>query len=189
MQERAKVVMLGASHVGKTSIVTRYIQNGFSEEAQSTIGASFVNKSVTLDDGHEVHLQIWDTAGQEQFRSLAPMYYHSADAAIIVFALNNVPSFEGVREWIDELSEACEIRPALFIVGNKADLEGKTISEEQISELSNEIHAQHVLTSAKTGIGIDELFWEVAAACRNRGNSVSYGPDNHDVESERKCGC
>merc|ERR1711974_92550 len=91
----AKLVLLGNSGVGKTSVVLRYVQGVYSLDQPSTIGASFMTKRMFLDDW-KVKLQIWDTAGQERFRSMAPMYYRGASAAILVYDITSVESFENV---------------------------------------------------------------------------------------------
>ncbi|KAI9494819.1 ras family-domain-containing protein [Zychaea mexicana] len=96
----AKVVVLGATGVGKTSVVIRYVQKTFSASSTSTIGASFMTKKLTVDDCH-VRLQIWDTAGQERFRAMAPMYYRGAQAAILVYDITSEESFSDMNTWVE----------------------------------------------------------------------------------------
>ncbi|PWN33367.1 uncharacterized protein FA14DRAFT_109115, partial [Meira miltonrushii] len=117
-----KVVILGAQGVGKTSLVHRYTSGQFSASAvPSTIGASFLTKKLIVD-GIKVRLQLWDTAGQERFRSMAPMYYRGANAAVIVYDITNPHSFEDVKTWIDELRQNVHSDLVIHIVGSKADL-------------------------------------------------------------------
>lgn len=117
-----KVVILGAQGVGKTSLVHRYTSGQFSASAvPSTIGASFLTKKLIVD-GIKVRLQLWDTAGQERFRSMAPMYYRGANAAVIVYDITNPNSFEDVKTWIDELRQNVHTDLVIHIVGSKADL-------------------------------------------------------------------
>eukprot|EP01127_Copromyxa_protea_P003274 TRINITY_DN1310_c0_g1_i6.p1 TRINITY_DN1310_c0_g1~~TRINITY_DN1310_c0_g1_i6.p1 ORF type:complete len:141 (-),score=17.42 TRINITY_DN1310_c0_g1_i6:474-896(-) len=95
-----KVVLLGSSGVGKTSIVIRYVQSAFAADQQATIGASFWTKRLHFVD-NSITLQIWDTAGQERYRSITPMYYRGAQAAILVFDVTNIESFENAQSWIE----------------------------------------------------------------------------------------
>lgn len=117
----AKVVIMGSAGVGKTSLVTRYVEGRFASQTTTTTGAFFHSKKVTVD-GTKVRLQIWDTAGQERFRSMAPMYYRGANAAILVYDITNASSFDDVKVWIDELKRNCDPDLLIFIVGAKADL-------------------------------------------------------------------
>lgn len=164
MERNAKVVLLGPSLVGKTSVVSAYMGGKFSDSSSPTIGASFVNKTVKLSKSTSVKLQIWDTAGQEKFRSLAPMYYHNAQAAIIVFSIADRDSFTDMRTWADELECQTDVRPLVFIVGNKADLEKqRKVETAEGARLAQEIQAKYLETSAKTGVNIEELFWTIAS--------------------------
>lgn len=117
-----KVVILGAQGVGKTSLVHRYTSGHFSAASvPSTIGASFLTKKLIID-GIKVRLQLWDTAGQERFRSMAPMYYRGANAAVVVYDITNPHSFEDVKTWIDELRQNVQDDLIIHIVGSKLDL-------------------------------------------------------------------
>ncbi|CUA77639.1 Ras-like GTP-binding protein RYL2 [Yarrowia lipolytica CLIB122] [Rhizoctonia solani] len=116
----AKVVIMGSAGVGKTSLVTRYVEGRFGQTTTTT-GAFFYSKKAIVD-GTKVRLQIWDTAGQERFRSMAPMYYRGASAAILVYDITSASSFEDVKLWIDELKRNCDPGLLIFIVGAKADL-------------------------------------------------------------------
>ncbi|CAE6419495.1 unnamed protein product [Rhizoctonia solani] len=116
----AKVVIMGSAGVGKTSLVTRYVEGRFGQTTTTT-GAFFYSKKAVVD-GTKVRLQIWDTAGQERFRSMAPMYYRGASAAILVYDITSASSFEDVKLWIDELKRNCDPDLLIYIVGAKADL-------------------------------------------------------------------
>lgn len=121
-QLEAKVVILGAQGVGKTSIVHRYTSGQFSASSvPSTIGASFLTKKLIVDDV-KCRLQIWDTAGQERFRSMAPMYYRGSHAAVIVYDVTSFDSFADVKTWIDELRRNMGGDLIIHVVGSKVDL-------------------------------------------------------------------
>ncbi|KAI5480594.1 hypothetical protein MNV49_000290 [Pseudohyphozyma bogoriensis] len=120
-QLEAKVVILGSQGVGKTAIVHRYTSGIFSRSLSSTLGASFLTKRLELD-GCKVRLQLWDTAGQERFRSMAPLYYRGALAAILVYDITNMQSFKDVKIWLDELRREMSPDLIIHVVGSKFDL-------------------------------------------------------------------
>merc|ERR1711883_12435 len=97
-----KVIILGDSGVGKTSLMNQYVNRKFSNQYKATIGADFLTKDITLDDNRQVTLQIWDTAGQERFQSLGVAFYRGADACILVFDLTAKKSFENLDTWREE---------------------------------------------------------------------------------------
>ncbi|KAJ2056151.1 hypothetical protein GGH13_007636 [Coemansia sp. S155-1] len=107
----AKVAILGKQAVGKTSLVTRYVHHTFSDRTPSTIGASFITAKIDVD-GWECRLQLWDSAGQERFRSMTQMYYRGANAVVLVYDITNEESFKDIDAWVQ----------VLLLVGNKLDL-------------------------------------------------------------------
>lgn len=118
----AKIVVMGNTGVGKTSLLHRYTQNRFDpRNMTSTTGAFFVTKKVHVD-GLKVRLQLWDTAGQERFRSMAPMYYRGANAALLLYDITNAATFDDIRGWLAELKKNCPPELIIYIVGSKADL-------------------------------------------------------------------
>ncbi|KAF9045984.1 ras-domain-containing protein [Hymenopellis radicata] len=118
----SKIVIMGNSGVGKTSLLQRYTQNKFDpKNTTSTSGAFFVTKKVVVN-GLKVRLQLWDTAGQERFRSMAPMYYRGANAALLLYDITNASTFNDIRGWLEELKKNCSPELIIYIVGSKADL-------------------------------------------------------------------
>jgi small GTP-binding protein len=117
-----KVVLLGDTGVGKSSLAQRYVTNTFKPYSESTIGASFMSKMI-LVDGAPCKCQIWDTAGQEKYHSLAPMYYRGAAAAILVFDITKPASLDKLKAWVRELQTQGPERLALAIAGNRAGKE------------------------------------------------------------------
>eukprot|EP01091_Cochliopodium_minus_P015264 TRINITY_DN5381_c0_g1_i1.p1 TRINITY_DN5381_c0_g1~~TRINITY_DN5381_c0_g1_i1.p1 ORF type:complete len:214 (-),score=45.44 TRINITY_DN5381_c0_g1_i1:94-735(-) len=158
----AKIVLLGDSAVGKTSFALRYVDDVFSSSSNPTIGASFLTKRLTIKD-FKIKLQIWDTAGQERFRSLAPMYYRGAIAAILVYDITNSESFEQTKSWVEELKSNLDDMIILVLVGNKKDLhEIRSITFKEGKEYAESINAMFFETSAKLNEGIDEVFLEIS---------------------------
>ncbi|KAJ2688687.1 hypothetical protein H4218_001569 [Coemansia sp. IMI 209128] len=118
----AKVAILGKQAVGKTSLVTRYVHHTFSDRTPSTIGASFVTAKIDVD-GWECRLQLWDSAGQERFRSMTQMYYRGANAVVLVYDITNEDSFKDIDAWVQELKQNIDMESTvLLLVGNKLDL-------------------------------------------------------------------
>ncbi|KAK7061432.1 P-loop containing nucleoside triphosphate hydrolase protein [Favolaschia claudopus] len=118
----SKIVIMGNSGVGKTSLLQRYTLNKFDpKNTTSTSGAFFVTKKIYVN-GLKVRLQLWDTAGQERFRSMAPMYYRGANAALLLYDITNASTFDDIRGWLEELKKNCEPELLIYIVGSKADL-------------------------------------------------------------------
>ena len=97
-----KVIILGDSGVGKTSLMNQYVNRKFSNQYKATIGADFLTKDITLEDGRQVTLQIWDTAGQERFQSLGVAFYRGADACVLVYDVTSQNSFKTLETWRDE---------------------------------------------------------------------------------------
>ncbi|OHT16713.1 GTP-binding protein YPT52 [Tritrichomonas foetus] len=156
---QCKVVMLGASSAGKTSIIHRLVNQTFEHSIRPTLGAGLSAATV-----NGVKLNIWDTAGQENYRSLARVYYRDAQCAVIVFDVTNKNSFEDVNYWLGELA-ACSLQDAclLFIVGNKTDLlekdeKARQVSQESAKSLAAANRGVYFETSAKNGNGVNELF-------------------------------
>lgn len=116
-----KLCLVGDTGVGKTCIANRFVSDEFHHQQASSSSASFFKKTVNLED-RDVRLQIWDTAGQEAFRALAPMYYRSAAAIFVVFDLTRTKTFEDVKYWIGEIKNKANSNVIVYIIGNKSDL-------------------------------------------------------------------
>ena len=159
-----KVVLLGDSGVGKTCIITRFISSSFDANMTSTNGASYCTKLVKYEQlGKNLLLDVWDTAGQEKYRSLTKFFYKDAAAVILVYDITREDSFENMKNyWYNQLLENCDKNVVLGVVGNKCDLfEEEKVSEADAREFSDKIGAIFELTSAQNNTGITEIFQEV----------------------------
>lgn len=158
---RNKVVLVGTTHTGKTSIVQRYVNGQFMINSVSSMQAAFFQKSMTINS-KEQPLEIWDTAGQERFRSLTPMYYRDARVAIVVFDITDANSFSKAKQWINELKTTRGDTISLILVGNKSDLDFiRVVQMQEARQYAALLDIPYYETSAKTGINIEDLFMQV----------------------------
>ena len=156
-----KMAIVGDYAVGKSSISSMFVLGDFSQSQQNTIGASFLQRDMHVN-GNIVKVEIWDTAGQERYRSLVPNYYRQAHAAIVVYDLTNLESFENAVMWVNELKEAIP-HAAIGLSGNKSDLvRYRKVKREVAEEYAKENGLIFAETSAKTGLNIQKLFSSVA---------------------------
>jgi len=157
-----KLVLLGESAVGKSSLVLRFVKRQFFEYQESTIGAAFLTQSVTVND-YTVKFEIWDTAGQERYHSLAPMYYRGAAAAVVVYDITNRQSFMRAKSWVKELQRQGNPNIVIALAGNKLDLaEQKKVETEEAKAYADENAIMFMETSAKNNTGVTELFKAIA---------------------------
>ncbi|CCF55791.1 hypothetical protein KAFR_0A03560 [Kazachstania africana CBS 2517] len=165
-----KLVLLGDSSVGKSSIVNRFVKDSFEDLRESTIGAAFLSQTIKLNDnGKEVivKFEIWDTAGQERYKSLAPMYYRNANAALVVYDITELDSLNKAKTWVEELkNKVGDDNIVIYLVGNKLDVCEKDSSKRLVSlegakEYAKEQGLLFIETSAKTGANIKETFQEI----------------------------
>lgn len=158
-----KLVLLGESAVGKSSIVHRFVKDSFDDFRESTIGAAFLTQTIQLDENTTIKFEIWDTAGQERYKSLAPMYYRNANAALVVYDITQEASLERAKSWIKELQRQASQDIVIALAGNKLDLESeRKVSTESAELLAREEGLLFFEVSAKTGEGIKDIFKEIA---------------------------
>ncbi|EAY15204.1 small GTP-binding protein, putative [Trichomonas vaginalis G3] len=156
-----RAVTIGESSVGKTCLVNRFIRNKFNNAEANTVGAIYDTYTERRGD-QSIEVQIWDTAGQEKFRSLAPVYYRGADAAVVVFDMTKPSTFQCLQSWIDDFKGVAGEQSAVIIVGNKVDLTDQIkISQMEALEWATAHGVKFFQTSAKTGEGVKELFTAV----------------------------
>jgi Ras-related protein Rab-1A len=153
-----KILVLGDSAVGKTSLSLQYVENYFPESYISTVGVEYKNKPVKLNNTN-ILLQIWDTCGQERYKSLSKTFMKGADGILFVYDISNKQTFDHIKDWIME-SQNSNNEFKKIIVGNKIDLppERRKVSQEVLTKYSNDKKIQGIETSAKSGENVEKAF-------------------------------
>lgn len=153
-----KIILVGDVSVGKTSVLQRYINNNFKDDYTCTIQAEQKTKIINEDSNTSIRMDIWDTAGQEKFRSLTRQYYRDSQGAIIVFDITKKTTFDSLQTWIDDIKDYSDKDIPIIIVGNKSDLiDEREVSENNINEFLNDKYT-YFEVSAKYGNNIDLAF-------------------------------
>ena len=185
--ESLKIVLIGESGVGKTSIISQFIDQIFQDDQQSTIGGTFSTKTIKCSNGKTLKFEIWDTAGQEKYRSVTKMFYKDADVAVLVYDITNKYSFEELQKyWVQQVKDSSPKGIILAIIANKSDLiEREEVDEADARNYANEINALFALTSAKNNFGVDDLFLEIAKKYSGA-ESANRVEENDEIEEYRK---
>lgn len=161
--QRFKVLIIGETNVGKTSIVSRFVKGDATSSVNNTIGIDFVSTTITIDNA-PIRMQIWDTAGQERYRSITKAYYRGAQGVFIVFDLSNQKSFSTVNKWIESLNAEADAATPKILVGNKSDKFGKSElveAENLYRTKARELNISFIPVSAYNGFNIDKIFFEM----------------------------
>lgn len=198
-KSQLKVIVLGDSGVGKTSLLNRFVTEEFSQIYKATIGADFMRKEIIIEDKH-ISLQLWDTAGQERFQSLGSSFYRGADACILVYDITLQKSFDSIISWKQEFLNQCgPNNPETFpfmVVGNKCDLEtDRAVSLAKSNQWAREQDLPLIEASAKDNIRIEEIFVEIAKKTLKRekivvpvlANNVILAPAAPQKKNDKKC--
>lgn len=159
-----KVLLVGDSGVGKSSIMLRFTTDKFDADISTTIGIDFRVKVVQLENGESLQMQLWDTAGQERFRTLTSSYYRGAHAVALVYDVNEPNTFDSLLRWLDEVRTFCDDTVVLLLIGNKVDLSTGTpnVSRQRAIEFARDHGMLFAQCSAKTKEGVLEAFDELS---------------------------
>ena len=172
MEYAAKISLIGDEHTGKTSLIQRYINNTFSSEYKTTLGADFIDKTYTskeidlLGKSDSFAITFWDMAGQAHYLEVASLYLEGSSGVFIVFDQNNEKSFHNMKIWIDLAKKICS-GAELMVLGNKTDLENK-ISEVDYKLLTEKYNLTPEFASAKTSKNVDDVFKKLATRVINK---------------------
>ena len=185
--ETLKIVLIGESGVGKTSIISQFIDQIFQNDQQSTIGGTFSTKTIKCGNGKILKLEIWDTAGQERYRSVTKMFYKDANAAILVYDITNKFSFEELQKyWIEQVKESSPRNIILAIVANKSDLiEHEQVDEGEARQFAKDNDALFAVTSAKQISTVESLFLDIAKKYTGTDSALTL-EEKDEIEEFRK---
>ncbi|KAF6198537.1 hypothetical protein GE061_008285 [Apolygus lucorum] len=190
-----KILIIGESGVGKSSLLLRFTEDSFNPDQSITIGVDFKTKKLTTE-GNTVRLAIWDTAGQERFRTLTPSYYRDAQGAILVYDVTSKQTFTKLDTWLSELDTfSTKSNIVKMVVGNKIDKDGREVSRDEGIKFARRHATLFIESSAKTQDGVQCAFEELVQkiiqtpglweSMRSK-NTISVDGDNN--ESEPSCG-
>ena len=191
---KVKIMLIGDSNVGKTSIIKRYCKNIFSKSHISTVGIDLETKNIKIGK-QIINLQLWDTAGQERYRVLSKNYYNNSDAFIIVYDITNSKSFENVTNWIMQIKENASENVKIVLFGNKSDLEDqRLISEEEGKKFAKDNSINFYETSAENGANVEKAIIDLVKEVINdenftKGseNTSQLSGDKFKKEKKKKC--
>jgi len=193
-----KIIIIGDSGVGKSSIIKRACKNKFDENYQATVGFEFLTQYYIVNEA-KIKLQLWDTCGQEMYRSLVQGFYRNTSLAVIVYDIIRKETFESLDTWINDIRSRHEQEVPIFIVGNKEDLENdRKISFKEAQDFSKSRSAKFFIEcSAKTAKNVDNIFYEVAKYIyndkdllkgKNSSNKLKIGNNDEEITKKKK-GC
>ena len=176
-----KVVFLGETSVGKSSIVSRFTRDEFFDFQEPTIGAAFQTKTIQLDECNVI-MDFWDTAGQERYRSLAPMYYKRASVAFVVYDITNPDTLNKAKYWINQIKNKGEPNCIIVLLGNKNDMSERRIERDIGLSISKNDNTMFSEVSAKTGDNINDIMVKIAKKLTLMPQTLRK-PDNFTIQS------
>eukprot|EP00768_Dysnectes_brevis_P003649 gnl/Dysnectes_brevis/2594_a3131_1546.p1 GENE.gnl/Dysnectes_brevis/2594_a3131_1546~~gnl/Dysnectes_brevis/2594_a3131_1546.p1 ORF type:complete len:211 (-),score=79.12 gnl/Dysnectes_brevis/2594_a3131_1546:91-696(-) len=191
-----KILLIGDSGVGKSCLLLRFADDLFNQSYISTIGVDFKIRTIDIE-GKTVKLQIWDTAGQEKFRTITSTYYRGASGIIVVFDVTDRTTFDNVGVWLREIEKFASADVAKLLVGSKADLVDKRkVDAAEAQQLAAELGIAYIETSAKTRLRVDDAFLDMARliikgrpddGVDTRDQEPAWNPS--ETEGDGNCGC
>lgn len=193
--EKIKIMLMGDSDVGKTSLLKKYCENEFSNSYITTVGIDFKIQYLTINN-KKIKLQIWDTAGEERYRIVAKNYLNSSDGFLILYDITRRESFDNVNNWIEQIVDVAENHSYCIIVGNKYDLkDGRQVNVNEGKELAKKNKYEFFETSAKDGYNIKEVFESLTRKIMNklessktpRRTTISLSTKTHKKKINNNC--
>eukprot|EP01123_Difflugia_compressa_P002324 TRINITY_DN13021_c0_g1_i1.p1 TRINITY_DN13021_c0_g1~~TRINITY_DN13021_c0_g1_i1.p1 ORF type:complete len:202 (+),score=35.50 TRINITY_DN13021_c0_g1_i1:47-652(+) len=192
-----KIIVLGESGVGKTSLLVRYVDNKFNINTKSTIGADFLSKPIEVDD-QPVTLQIWDTAGQERFQGLGTTFYRGSDGAIFVFDVSRKATFDALLQWknafLIQVGQEGNDNFPMIVVANKVDRDDRVITSQMVQKFCKENNLDYVECSAKDATNVPKAFERITRKIisQMKPEDIQYDTVKLDLggkEKEDPCAC
>lgn len=196
-----KLLLLGDSTVGKTSLYLRYFEDYYQDSQLQTIGVDYRIKKVDYLD-RKINLNIWDTAGQDRFRAITQSYYKGAHGVLLLFDVTNINTFQNVKQWLSQIKEYSPNNCELILAGNKIDIKERSVSKEEATALAEEYKIQYIEISAKENINVKEVFASLYSCIidkllinkddevetkKKSGKKLSRSIDDPDVSGSKCC--
>lgn len=181
-----KVVLIGDSGVGKSNLLSRFTKNEFNLESKTTIGVEFATKTIECGD-KIIKAQIWDTAGQERYRAITSAYYRGAVAALLVYDITKLHTFQNVEKWLQELKDYADDNIVVMLVGNKTDLKHlRAVKEDEAKSFAEENELAFIETSALDSTNVVDAFEQIIQIYHNLGNHhIDPKGDNAEVQGKK----
>jgi Ras-related protein Rab-11A len=179
-----KVVLIGDSGVGKSNLLSRFTKNEFNLESKTTIGVEFATKTIECGD-KIIKAQIWDTAGQERYRAITSAYYRGAVAALLVYDITKLHTFQNVEKWLQELKDYADDNIVVMLVGNKSDLKHlRAVKVEEAQSFAEEHELAFIETSALDSTNVVDAFEQIIQIYHNMGNHQHENKDEDDDDTK-----
>jgi len=189
-----KVLMLGDSGTGKTSLLLRYCDNTFSPSLTSTLGIDFKIKHITVED-LKTKLQIWDTAGQERFRAITTSYFKGSNAVMLVYSVTDRDTFDNINKWCRQIRELGDLNTNILLVGNKCDEKfNRVVSNQEAQEMAKKHNVTYMEVSAKEdkeGTSVEDAFTQITLETKRRmlGEIKTTNGINLSMKKEKAACC
>mmetsp|Transcript_9875 Transcript_9875/g.14741 ORF Transcript_9875/g.14741 Transcript_9875/m.14741 type:complete len:200 (-) Transcript_9875:28-627(-) len=182
-----KYIVIGDSGVGKSCLLLQFTDGRFRTDHDLTIGVEFGSKQVEVNS-RQIHLQIWDTAGQESFRSITRAYFRGAAGALLVYDVTRRSSFQSLANWLEETNQNANPGISIILVGNKNDLEHRVVSTEEGNHFAQQHGLLFIETSAKTGDNVEESFLQLTKQVHEKIESGEFdmSADSPGVRFQKK---
>ena len=181
-----KIVLIGDSSVGKTNILSKYISDEYDPDTQATIGVELSTKNYTFDN-NEVKVQIWDTAGQEKYRSITSSYYKGAHGCLLVYDITRKVTFENINKWLAEIKLSSNNEINMVLIGNKCDLEDKReVSIEEAQNKAKLLNMAFMETSALNGTNVEKAFNELVNNVYQNNKQIFHQDVNIRIDDKDK---
>ncbi len=162
-----KLLVIGNSGVGKTNMLLKFCENNFMTSHLTTIGIDFKIKTITIGK-EKIRLQIWDTAGQQKFKTITQTYYRGAMGIVLTYAINDRESFQDIENWVKQIKMHASDNVTKVLVGNKSDMDDRKVSYGEGEALAKELGVRFFETSAKSGVNIEQLFLYMATQIKTK---------------------
>eukprot|EP01015_Nassula_variabilis_P006891 TRINITY_DN1523_c0_g1_i6.p1 TRINITY_DN1523_c0_g1~~TRINITY_DN1523_c0_g1_i6.p1 ORF type:complete len:205 (+),score=28.37 TRINITY_DN1523_c0_g1_i6:2-616(+) len=186
IRDRFKILVIGNSSVGKSSLLLRFTENTFSESFLPTIGVDFKIKTYDVDD-KTVKMQIWDTAGQDRFKTITSSYYKGSHGIIVVYDISNRGTFSDLQNWLEEIERHAGENISKILVGNKCDLEeNRAVPYEEGKQYAEHHNMKFIETSAKDAKNVDQAFVLLARELKSNVKIIQQQAPNKEVMGPKK---